>query len=714
MYSLHFTGSLWFLLLIPPGLWILWRQYQGGMAGGAAVPSPRRILFALQALAMLILAVSLTAPELRRHRVKFHNPAILVLRDQSSSFQGGAYLGLGGAYRDFEMRIAEAYGKGNYDIRVADFSEWARPVSGFPRTGRPEGRAASTEGGSLTSLVAAADFIDSAAVPNLQAVFLFSDGRANLDSAKASRTWRVPLFPVVFPPDSLSEIQPERAKLWTDGESPELELTWRKVGKGTEGPNLVVLQGGKTVLTRKLPASGMREGGEGRFRIPWTPEKSAPEGGRPLRAALMPSDPARNMDPFNDTLDVESVRGRAERVIHVLRPIRSLDEKGMLGILQAWEGTRVDFFGAEDIGRLSPGAGDQIWVEAGALASAGLVAWLLKTPAQAVVYARPAPGRNLNVTGGERSPWRAYSPAAEIKAGRMAAEAFPVEAVRLKSLADASLDLPDAGAGVFSEQPDAGGGVRVEVREGGRRGILMGRIPLGESRQAFFFCLPAIWGPLFDPQGDFATRENIAAYVKAAYGLASEESGAVRVSRPARAYHEVPFDVDVRMPSARASGSAGAVKGAKPVAAELAVSGPGFERSWPLPESQGREAVESRIKGISLPRGGYRMELRAGAQSLWRDSLTVAPRAALELARIGFDRPSLDDAASRSGGRVLEPAASGSSGAGVAFKLPELPGAQIRMEKTSSIRLYNTLAQCLLVLLLLSSSWYLRKKWDFD
>jgi hypothetical protein len=707
MFSFHLTGSPWFLLLIPPGLWILWRQYQGGMAGGDSAPiaSPRRILFALQALAMLILAVSLTAPELRRHRVEFHNPAILILRDQSSSFLGGAYLGLGGAYRDFEARIAETYGKGKFDVRVADFSDGAWPVSGFPRTGRPEARAAAIEGGSLTSLAAAADFTDSAAVPNLQAVFLFSDGRSNLDSAKASRTWRVPLFPVVFPPDSLSEIQPERARLVMDGgngESAELELAWRRVGKGAEGPNLRILQGSRTVSTRKLPSSALEEG---RVRVPWTPDKSVPEGGQAMRAVLTPADPARNIDPYNDTLGVESARGRAERVIHVLRPIRSLDEKGMLGILQAWEGTRVDFFGAEDIGRLSPGAGDQIWVEAGAFASAGLNgvnslrAWLLKTPAQTVVYARSESGRSVQVTGGARSPWRAYPPAAEIKAVRSAAEAFPDEAVRLKSLADAPLELPDADAGV-----------RVEVREGGRRGMLMGRIPLGDSRQAFFFCLPAVWAPLFDPQGDFATRENIAAYVKAAYALASEESGAVRVSKPARAYQDVPFDLDVRIPSARMAGP-GAAVGAKPAPAELAVSGPGFDRTWPLPESNGQDAVESRIKGVSLPRGVYGMELRAGAQTLWRDSLTVAPRAALELARIGFDRPSLEDAASRSGGRVLEPAAAGTE---VTFELPELPGAQIRMEKTSSIRLYNTLAQCLLVLLLLSSSWYFRKKWDFD
>lgn len=706
MYTLHLTGSLWFLLLIPPGLWILWRQYREGTSGGVPSPNPRRLLFALQALAMLILAVSLTAPELRRHRVEFHNPAILVLRDQSSSFRGGSYLGLGRAYRDFETRIRESYGAGKFDVRVADFSESAWPVSGFPGTGRPDGREGTGDGGSLTSLAAAADFTDSAAVPNLQAVFLFSDGRANLDSAKASRTWRVPLFPVIFPPDSISEIQPERARIPADAEKPELELTWRRVGKGSEGPTLLLLRKGRTVSTRSLPASGTRDDQEERIRIPWTAEKSLRDGDRTTLAVLTPSDPARNFNRYNDTLEVESARGRSERIIHVFRPIRSLDEKGMLGILQAWEGTRVAFFGAEDMARLSPAAGDQIWVEAGAL-SPGLKQWLLKSTAQAVVYVRSGSGRNVQVTGGPESAWRTYSPEAEIKAGRVAAEAFPDEAVRLKSLADAALELPDAGDGA-----------RVEVREAGRRGMLMGRIPLGDGRQAFFFGLPAIWGPLFDPQGDFATRENIADYLKAAYVLASEQSGAVRVSMPDRAYHEVPFDMDVRIPSSRMAGTAASPTGAEPVPTVLAVTGPGFDTAWTLPVPHGQEALESRIKGVSLPRGDFRMELRAGPQTLWRDSLKVAPRAALELARIGFDKAVLDDAASRSGGRVLEPdveAASAPSPASeVTSVLPELPGAQIRMEKTSSIRLYNTLAQCLMVLLLLSSSWYLRKKWDFD
>src|SRR5690242_15597896 len=130
MYSLHLTGSPWFLLLIPVGLWILWRAYGGGDAGGASSPGRGgRILFALQAVALVLLALSLSGPELRRHNVRFHNPAVLILRDQSASFRAGSVLGLGARYADFQARLAATYGGRKFDVRMADFDAAVRPVS---------------------------------------------------------------------------------------------------------------------------------------------------------------------------------------------------------------------------------------------------------------------------------------------------------------------------------------------------------------------------------------------------------------------------------------------------------------------------------------------------------------------------------------------------------------------------------------------------------
>gem|GEM_PF-2762356 len=729
MFSFHFTGSLWFLLLLPPGLIILWRQYRGGTA--SAFSGAARLLFALQAMAMAVLVASLTRPELRVHRVEFHNPAILILRDQSSSFQGGGYLGLGRPYAGFEKDLEGKYAARGFDLNYVDFDESARQAASG--NGFREGEIR------LTSLAALADFLDSAAVPNLQAAFLFSDGIANLDSGKGSRSWKTPLYPVVFAPDSIAEAQPERVTILEAagtkraaqapaGTRPvEIEAWWRPVGGASGERELVILQGGKSLLTRILPpGKGMSdqepasapqapaaaapvtgtaglEGGIRKFRFRADLPIKAGEGPEPLRAVLRPAAAARNFNRFNDTLDVSYSRDRPRRTVHVFRPIRGLDEKGMVDVLSAWEGTRVAFFGIGDSARFSPAAQDQIWVEAGsAPPGSRLHAWLEGARAKVVLYARPGPGRNVRVSGLDAGTWLTYPVSAGIKAGRQAAEAFPADIVRLKAISSAPLAAPDA---------DAGGEVLVEAGDGGRRGMIMGRIPLGPGKQAFFFCLPAIWGALFDPQGDFATRENIAAYIRSAHALADRNEDAARVSFPGRVFDGVPFDLSVSLPHRRKAAGTD-IPGGGPYV--LGMSGTEFSREWPIDSGGGGGGGEVVIGGVSLPAGDYRLELRSGAETLWRDSLIVAPKAALELARIGFDMDALGEAAARSGGRMVSPGTGGPDPARVSSVLPELEAAQVRAEKTRAVPLYNTLYQLLLVVLLLSLSWVLRKKWDID
>jgi len=692
MYSLHLTGSPWFLLLIPVGLWILWRVYagrMGGAAGGIGSGRGGRVLFALQALALVLLALSLTGPELRRHNVRFHNPAILILRDQSASFRAGSELGLGSRYADFQSRLVSVYGAKKFDVRVADFAAAVWPVSGFPHAPGPPAPAS----GDPTSLGAAADFADTAAIPNLQAVFLFSDGRAVLDSGRSARAWRVPVFPVVFAPDSVSEVQALSVAL--DGSAAEVK--WENVGKVAGDPQLRLLRAGRVLLTRKLPAS-TPAGADGSrsFRFAWSP----PPGEGPLRAALEPASPAANFDRWNDTVSVAASGSAAARRVYILKPIRSLDERGMVDALRAEGNLNVTFFAAEEAAGLAPAAGDQVWIEAGALANAKLSAWLGSQAGKAVIYARtgedvfgraPAAGQRT-LPGLPDAPWTEFTAAAEIKSGKSASDAFPDEVVRLKSLSSDPIRAPEAPAR----------GTWVEIREGAKRAMLMGRIPWGQGKRAFFFCLPAIWGNLFDPQGDFSTRENIGAYVRSAYAMAGQEVSAARVSLPHRAIAGIPFDAEIDSPEA-AAGEAGL--GA---AAVFGVAGPGLSKEWVKPASAG-SAADWTAKAIALPAGRYRLWVRAGADTLWRDSLQAYPQEALELARLGFDAGSLADLAARSGGALLRP-----SGSEVTSLLPTLPDAQMRMDRTVAIRLYNTLPIALLVLILLSTSWALRKKWDFD
>jgi hypothetical protein len=273
-----------------------------------------------------------------------------------------------------------------------------------------------------------------------------------------------------------------------------------------------------------------------------------------------------------------------------------------------------------------------------------------------------------------------------VKPSRSAAEGFPDEVVRLKSLTSEPMRVPSA--------PERG--TAVEVRDAGKRGMLMGRIDLGGGKRAFFFCLPAIWDALFDPQGDYAMRENIGAYVRAAHALAAMQEGAARVDAPRRAIAGLPFDAEIGLPD-----------GARGEAA-FGIAGGGFAREWTRPEAA-KTAASWVAKGIAVPPGRYRAWVRSGADTVWRDSLEAAPREALELARIGFDAGALSGLAERSGGSVLRPA-----GNEVTPLLPPLPAAQIRMDRSVSLRLYNTLPLCLAILALLAISWTLRKKWDFD
>jgi hypothetical protein len=692
MYSIHFTGSAWFLLLIPPGLWILWRANSyggagggsGGGAGRARPGKPGRILFGLQALALILMALSLAAPELRRHHVRFHNPVILILRDQSASFRAGATLGLGGRYAEFRKSLGDAYAARGFEVRTADFAATAWPVEGFPRAPRPP----ASEAGAPTSLSAAAALADSAAIPNLQAVFLFSDGRAVLDSGRPAGAWKVPVYPVVFEPDSNSEVQPLSVSL----EQGSVEAKWETVGRAQGEPRFRLLQGGRVLLNRTLPAAGPADAeGARSFRFPW----AQPAGAGPLRAVLQPASAASDFDPWNDTLAVGlGGSGGAGRVF-VLKPLRSLDERGMLDALRSEGNLEITFFSAAGGAFPPAGPADQIWLEAGEAADAKLLAWLRGQPAKVVIYARsgedgfayPGPAsRTRSLPGIAPGAWPEFSAAAGIKPARAAAEAFPDDVVRLKSLSQDPVRAP-------APPP---GGAWVEIQEGSKRGMLMGRIDLGQGKRAFFFCLPAIWGGLFDPQGDFSARGNIGAYVQAAHALAGREEGAARVSLPPRVVAGIPFDADIGLP-----------EGARGEAA-FGLAGSGFAREWTRPAGLAAGQAWT-ARDLSLPAGRYRAWARAGSDTLWRDSLTAVPREALEMARLGFAAASLGDLAARSGGAMLRPA-----GTEVTSLLPQLPAAQIRMDRADSLRFYNTLPLCLFILALLGLAWVLRKKWDFD
>lgn len=663
----------------------------------------------LQLAALVLLVVSLTGPEWVRRHAEFHNPSVLILRDRSGSFQSGAYLGLGEAYRKAEESIVDAYRSRRFDVQIADFNERAWPVSGFKgkaADGRgAEGTAhgADAQGSNtqvanapLTSLAALADFVDSVGGANLQAAFLFSDGRANLDSGKASRTWPVPVYPVVLPVKDVSEVQPERVS-WVamagDGEPDGLEVAWAPVGPSVASPTLRILRGETPIFTSNLPGSEGQAGHDVRTsRIPWKPAAGLGKL-EALRAVVQPAGGRGNFDPFNDTLSVSASGRRGERRLLVVKPLRSLDEKGMMDLFNGWDDARVEMAGAEELHGRTLTDKDQIWVETGWLvAREGLLKTLRETKAKVVVYARPG-GLPAEIAG-IKVKRQEFSPGAEVRSTRDAADVFPDGVVRLKSIGSRSLEAP-ASEGPWREA--------AVLTEGGRRGLLMGWFPLGPGKEGFFLALPPLWTLLFDPQADFATRENLGQILRAASLLAEREVGTVKAVIPRRAFAGMPFDLEFSVPDPAGRKDAGAlelvVAGAEGApAAKRPLTGPG-------PESYQLEA-------LSLPVGRFTLSLMRGGERIWRDSMEVASKPSLELARIGFDRVALLDLAGQSGGHVIEPDSADPTW--VTSLLPSLPGAQIKAERTQTTRLHNTRWQFLLAVMLLTASWLLRKKWDFD
>lgn len=700
MNGLQFTGSLLWLLLLVPGLFILARLYRGGQGGPRGAS-----LAALQGTALLLLVVSLAAPEWVRRRAEFHSPAVVLVLDRSASFAGGAYLGLGEAYAALADSLAAAYRAKGFEVRRAEFHEAAWAAEGFPR-GR--GKAPETPpGAALTSLAAAADFLDSIGVPNLQAVFHFGDGRAVLDSGKAVRSWAAPVYPVVLVP-ALAEVQLDEAVFGTEGVEGNqgragtlgnVEVTWTPVGTPRGKPRLLILRDGRPVFTADLPA-GVGEGPR-MARLPWIGPGAPPVPGEEgLRAVLTPAADADNQDPYNDTLPLRTSATVAggHRIV-LVKPLKSLDEKAMVDLLHAAGLASVVMAEAAELASLGLTERDQVWTDAGFVSSRPALSTVLKsTPAAVLLYARPG-GLPADIAG-HRPKSQTFGPGAEVRPTAAAAADFPSGVVRLKAVATAPVSVPVAAT--VGWRPAA------VLAEGGRQGLLMAWFPLAPGKDGLFLALPSSWNLLFDPQADFSARENLDGLYRAAFALAARREGAVRALVPPRAYADIPFDLEYALPAPGAGES-----GPLDVVARVK-SGSGTPSVWPL---AGDPPGTFRLEDRTLPRGTFVLELRRRGRALRSDTLEVDAREALELSRIGFDRDALDALAARTGGQVLSPAPGSETGAGpsaVTSKLPNLAGAQIKTERVTATRLHNTRWQFLLAAALLSLSWFLRKRWDLD
>jgi hypothetical protein len=470
---MDFSMRLWLLpLFVLPGLWLAVRLYLRGPLGRSEthrlVPA---VLYALGWLGIGLLALS---PLWRWPSETWHPPLVALVVDESESY---AALGARDSARRV-MRDARAH----YEALGFKVVE-----TGFDPAKR-------------NGPAVVADF------SNLQAVFVWTDGRFDAGATP----WPAPLFPVRVHLAS-GEVQGERAEvhltaIGADGAQPAPWLTveGRMAGSGAPGsvtPQAeVVIQDGKKILwkttwnlseggsDRSAPSRSLVSGDRvsARFTLPRELAQGDPSR---WKVRVLPARAAANVRVENDTVPV-TVRGNRSPTRIVLRPLVSLEERGLLDALrnngdgESAEGDEKSDDGESNAARaveasaLSAMELSQrmvVWVRADSKALTQATQATVKAKASIVVYERTRSGENFGPDA--RLGWRADGGAY-----------LPAGALRL-----ADLGATDAAA-MSLRQPDASIEALAWAEENGRRGVLFWR----NRRDARFgFALPPLWRATF-------------------------------------------------------------------------------------------------------------------------------------------------------------------------------------------------------------------------
>lgn len=479
---MFFGANPWlFILFAAPGLWLVWRLYfRSGVALGAL---RRRVLASLAAAAWIALAWFAVQPFRKLAPDVFHKPAVVLAVDESASYAalGGrdaARAGLDSARRHYESL--------GFRVRALGFT-----------TGAGLGRA-----------------LDSLAIPNLQAVLLWSDGRFQDEGSPVAREWSAPVFPVKVP--MRKEAQGESAVLAFRSSgglaaSAEIEVAW----SGTAREVMLELRAaGVTVWTQALERPSGAHPGSRAARAyalpgPVAARLAGDAGARPWewKALVRPRDARENASARNDTLEVRFRGLRRARAVFI-RPLRSLEERGLVDALSS-DSAEVTAMLPTEL-KLRPG--DVLWARAGARAPA----------ADATVeYHLPEDiARGAAFGGDARVAW-----------SDSGAAFLPPEVLRL---ADLGMD------GAVLRVPDSGVEALAWAEQDGRRGLLAWR-SRNERARSFGFAPPPLWRTGFQADAPAAAvRETQGRWVR---GLAAWARGPRTL--PQGPKRRDPFDVEM-------------------------------------------------------------------------------------------------------------------------------------------------------------------------
>ncbi len=425
-------------------------------------PISRRIPILLSAAAWLGLAALMARPLWVSTRVVYHPPTVALGVDLSPSYARGETLRIGDWVRRSMGAIRDHYAALGFHVTEFGFRE--------------------------------AKFPDSLEVPNLQAIFLWSDGRF------PARGWPALVYPVIGRAGAFSEVQGESVVVDSVSEDSgaEASVEWRSLGSGGAA-RLEVQAGGKTLWRERLPNSGTPPGTLLRRVFKLSPRMSAEISGSQSPLALIrPEADSANVFSANDTLDIR-LAGRARARHFFARPLRSLEERGLVDALLAAESLAVSAVSASAAPGLQPG--DVIWARASSAVFA-------PHGATVVSYSFPQEG------GGSR----AFSSEARVAWGETAVPFLPAGVLR----------LGDLGEGLWVlDKPDSMTETLAWAEEGGRKGALLSRKGTGETF-VFKFASPRLWASAFRPDADDRVRALQRRWVQGVGNLAHHQAASVK------------------------------------------------------------------------------------------------------------------------------------------------------------------------------------------
>ncbi len=677
-----FSSAPWqFLALAAAGLgltWMLYRRRSTPLRTG-----PRRVLTVLSAVAWLGLAGLLAQPIWENTQVTYHPPTAVLAVDRSGSFAGGTALGAEAAVRRSLAAVRGHYARLGFHIRELDFAETAAPAGGGRHLGV------------LSDLGSLRRYLDSADIANLQGVFLWSDGRFNLDTeSDLEASWPAPVFPVAMAPAS-AEVQGERVELdWDTPDSGAVgTVAWRPAGRAAGKAELELKAGERVVWRETLPHPDVYTGAavQREFHLPAAAARQAAAAAS-LQALVRPERESDNVTAANDTVPLLE-RGRAAGHFWFVRPLQSLEERGLIDALFATETMPVATLAPDSLAARSWNESDMLWVRAGAAAETAALRAAVAAAIPAVVYTLP----------GTKAPGAAvFSGDARVVWSEAATGILPAGVVRLADLGSGDWDLATGDAAVT---PIAW------AEEHGRRGLLFAvdtavdtaaetAVDGQAAAPVFRLADPPLWSVSFRDQPDPRVASLQRQWVAGVTEWIRRHRHRLQVRRPGVLLAHRPFWLTAVSASAT----------------------PAAERGWELRLGSPARRIAAtpgpdgamRFGPLDLPAGAVPATLVAAGRTLWHDTLVVRSAEALEQARIGVDVEALTRIASVTQGEVVRDFSDSGGGAECIRALPELPQGQMRAEARRDIALLPPFWATLGVALCLSGMWALRKKLHLD